>query len=164
EAMELLLYPDGVELSGYYVNLAFCLHTFRIRTRDIPGPLLQIFCELLASAGKIPHGRDAREVLVSILSKIPPNLLVWLFEKRFPLRPFIHNIGVKRLFPGGGEPSMILKKRWRLLSKRVLSSPSAAGSFQDPGLETTVSDLEFLAKAGRRPGKVKAEWRIHGKA
>ena len=164
EAMELLLYPDGVELSGYYVNLAFCLHTFRISTRDIPGPLLQIFCELLASAGKIPHGQDASEVLISLLSKIPPNLLVWLFEKRFPLRPFIHNIGVNRLFPGSGEPSRILKKRWRLLSKRVLSSSSAAESFQDPGLETTVSDLEFLAKAGRRPGKVKAEWRIHGKA
>lgn len=164
EALELLLYPDGVELSSYYVNLGSCLNTFRIRTRDIPGPLLQIFCELLASAGKIPQGNDGRESLVSLLSKIPPNLLVWLFEKRFPLRPFIHKIEVKRIFPGNGEPSKLLRKRWRLLRKRVLSSSSAARSLQDPGLETTVSDLGFVAKAGRRPAKVKSEWRIHGKA
>ena len=164
EALELLLYPDGVDLSSYYVNLASCLHTLRIRTQDIPGPLLQIFCELLASAGKIPHGHDARELLVSLLSKIPPNLLAWLFEKRFPLRPFVYNIDAKRLFPGKGEPSKLLRKRWRLLRKRVLSSSSAARSIQDSGLEITLADLGFLTKVGRRPGKVKSEWRIHGKA
>ena len=164
EALELLLYPDGVELSSYYVNLGSFLNTLRIRTRDIPRPLLQIFCELLASAGKIPQGNDGREFLVSLLSKIPPNLLVWLFDKRFPLRPFIHKIEVKRIFRGNGEPSKLLRKRWRLLRKRVLSSSSAARSLQDPGLETTVSDLGFVTKAGRRPAKVKSEWRIHGKA
>ncbi|MGO9314774.1 MAG: hypothetical protein ACLQDI_18850, partial [Syntrophobacteraceae bacterium] len=162
EALELLLYPDAVELSSYYVNLGSCLNTLRIRTRDIPGPLLQIFCELLASAGKIPKGNDGREFLVSLLSKIPPNLLAWLFEKRFPLRPFIHKIEVKRIFPDNGEPSKLFRKRWRLLRKRVLSS--SARTLPDSGLETTVSDLGFVTKAGRRPAKVKSEWRIHGKA
>ena len=164
EALELLLYPDGVDLSSYYVDLASCIHTLRIRTQDIPGPLLQIFCELLASAGTIPRGHDARELPVSLISKIPLNLLAWLFEKRFPLRPFIHTIEVKRLFPGNGEPSRVLRNRWRLLSRRFLSSSRDARGLQDPGLETTVADLEFLAKARRRPGKVKAQWRTHGKA
>jgi hypothetical protein len=163
-SLGLLLYPDAVELSGYYVNLASCLHALRVRTRDIPGPLLQIFCELLASAGKVPHGHDARELLISLLSKIPPNLPAWLFAKRFPLRPFIYNLEARRIFPGNGEPSKILRNRWRLLSKRMLSSSSAAGSLQDPGIEITFADLEFLTKAGRRPGKVKSEWRIHGRA
>lgn len=164
EALELLLYPDRVELSGYYVNLASCLHTLGIRMRYIPGPLLQIFCELLASAGKIPHGHDARGLLVSLLSKIPPNLPAWLFEKRFPLRPFIYNLEAKRLFPGKGEPSKLLRRRWRLLRKRVISSLGAARSLQDSGLEITLAELGFLTKAGRRPGKVESEWRIHGKA
>ncbi len=164
EALELLLYPDGVELSGYYADLASYLHTLRIRTRDIPRPLLQIFYELLASAGQIPQGHDAHELLVRLLTKIPPNLLTWLFGKRFPLRPFIDHIEVKRIFPGVGQPSRLLRTRWRLLRKRLISNLSAARSLPDPGLETTVSDLEFLARAGKRPGNVKSQWRIHGTA
>ncbi|MGA2400843.1 MAG: hypothetical protein ABSG91_03945 [Syntrophobacteraceae bacterium] len=164
EALDLLLYPDGVELSSYYIDLASYLQTFRIRTQDIPRALLQILCELLASAGRIPRGHDAHELLVRLLSKIPPILLVWLFEKRFPLRQFIGHIEATRIFPGIGQPYDLLRKRWRLLRKRLIPGLSAAGSLPDPGLEITLADLGFLAKAGRRPGKVKSEWRIHGTA
>lgn len=164
EALDLLIYPDGVELSDYYINVASYLHASRIRTQDIPRALLQIFCELFASAGKIPQGHDARELLVRLLSKIPPDLLAWLFEKRFPLRPFIDHIEAKRIFPGIGQPCKVLRKRWRYLRRRLISGLSPAGSVPDPGLEITLADLEFLAKAVRRPGNVASEWRIHGTA
>ncbi len=74
EALDLLLYPDGVELNRYYLSMASLLHEFRIRMRDIPEPLLKIFCELLASAGRIFRGSDAHEFFIRLLFKIPPNL------------------------------------------------------------------------------------------
>ena len=43
EALDLLLYPDGVELNRYYLSMASYLHKFRIRMRDIPEPLLKDF-------------------------------------------------------------------------------------------------------------------------
>jgi len=95
--------------------------------------------------------------------KIPPNLLAWLFEKRFPLRPFIEHIDAKRIFPGIGQPSQVLRKRWRILRKRLISGLGEACSLADHGLETTLGDLRFL-KTARRPGRMKSAWRIHGKA
>ena len=163
EALDLLLYPDGVELNRYYLNMASLLHEFRIRMRDIPEPLLKIFCELLASAGRIFRGSDAHEFFIRVLFKIPPNLAAWLFEKRFPLRPFIGHIDAKRIFPGIGQPSQVLRKRWRILRKRLISGLDAACSLADHGLETTIGDLRFL-KDTRGPGRVKSAWRIHGKA
>ncbi|MGA2937134.1 MAG: hypothetical protein ABSF52_08560 [Syntrophobacteraceae bacterium] len=163
EALDLLLYPDGVELNRYYLSMASCLHKFRIRMRDIPEPLLKVFCELLASAGRIFRGPDAHEFFIRLLFKIPPNLLAWLFEKRFPLRPFIDHIDAKRIFPGIAQPSQVLRKRWRMLRKRLISGLGAACSLPDLGLETTLWDLRFL-KAARRSGRVKSAWRIHGKA
>jgi hypothetical protein len=163
EALELLLYPDGVELNRYYLSMASRLHKFRIRMCDIPEPLLKIFCELLASAGRTFRGSDAHEFFIRLLFKIPPNLAAWLFEKRFPLRPFIEHIDVKRIFPGIGQSSQVLRRRWRILRKRLISGLGAACSLADHGLETTLGDLRFL-KATRRPGRVQSAWRIHGKA
>jgi len=163
EALELLLYPDGVELNRYYLSMASRLHKFRIRMCDIPEPLLKIFCELLASAARTFRGPDAHEFFIRLLLKIPPNLLAWLFEKRFPLRPFIEHIDAKRIFPGIGQPSQVLRKRWRILRKRLISGLGEACSLADHGLETTLGDLRFL-KATRRPGRVQSAWRIHGKA
>jgi len=163
EALDPFLYPDGVELNRYYLSMASCLNEFRIRTRDIPEPLLKIFCELLASAGRIFRGPDAHGFFIRLLFKIPPNLLAWLFEKRFPLRPFIDNIDAKRIFPGMAQPSQVLRKRWRTLRKRLISGLGAACSLQDYGLETTLWDLRFL-KATKRPERVESAWRIHGKA
>ncbi|MGO9020066.1 MAG: hypothetical protein ACLQVJ_17155 [Syntrophobacteraceae bacterium] len=107
EALDLLLYPDGVEMNRYYLSMASYLNEFRIRTRDIPEPLLKIFCELLASAGRISLGPDAHGFFIRLLYKIPPSLLAWLFEKRFPLRTFIVNIDAKRIFPGITQPRKI---------------------------------------------------------
>ena len=113
EALELLLYPDGVEPNRYYLSMASQLHKFRIRIRDIPEPLFKIFYELLASGGRTFRRSDGHEFFVRLLFKIPPNLVAWLFEKRFPLCPFIEHIDAKRIFPGIGQPSQILRKRWR---------------------------------------------------
>ncbi len=163
EALDLLLYPDGVELNGYYLRLASSLYRARITTRDIPEPLLKILCELLASAGNITRGPDAHELFIRLLFKIPPGLLAWLFEKRFPLHPFIDNIDSRRIFPGTMPASQVLRKMWRLLRRRLISGSSEACS-PAHGLETTLSDLRFLSNASRRPGRVKSAWRIHGKA
>ena len=163
EALDLLLYPDGVEPNCYYLGMASYLHKFRIRMRDIPEPLLKVFCELLASAGRIFRGPDAHEFFIRLLFKIPPNLLAWLFDRRFPLRPFIDHIDAKRIFPGIGQPSQAFRKRWSILRKRLISGLDAACSLPDYGLETTLRDLRFL-KASRRSGRVKSAWRVHGKA
>jgi hypothetical protein len=163
EALALLLYPDGVEPNRYYISMASRLHKFRIRMKDIPEPLLKIFCELLASASRTLRGPDVHEFFIRLLLKIPPNLLAWLFEKRFPLRPFIEHIDAKRIFPGIGQPSQVLRKRWRILRKRLISGLGDACSLADHGLETTLGDLRFL-KTARRPGRMKSAWRIHGKA
>jgi len=198
EALDLLLYPDGVELNRYYLGMASYLNKFRTRTRDIPEQLLKILCELLASAGRIFRGPGAHGFFIRLLFKIPPNLLAWLFEKRFPLRTFIVYIDPKRIFPGitqprkidlyttrrctsrsaegarchsrrsarrGGRPmpSQVLRKRWRILRRRLISGFGAACSLPDHGLEITLQDLGFL-KATRRPGRVESAWRIHGKA
>ncbi len=163
EALDQLLYPDGVEPNRYYLSMASRLYKFRIRMRDIPEPLLKIFCELLASTSRIFRGPDAHEFFIRLLFKIPPNLTAWLFEKRFPLRPFIEHIDAKRIFPGIGQPSQALRKRWRILRKRLVSDLGEACSLADHGLETTLGDLRFL-KAARRPGRIKSAWRIHGRA
>jgi hypothetical protein len=161
EALDLLLYPDGVELNRYYLSMASCIHRFRIRMRDIPEPLLKIFCELLASAGTTFRGSDAHEFFSRLLFKMPPNLAAWLFEKRFPLRPFIDHIDARGIFPGIGQHSQVLRRRWRILRKRLISGLGAA--LADHGLETTLRDLRYL-KASRPPGRVKSAWRLHGKA
>ena len=132
EALDLLLYPDGVEPNCYYLSMASYLHKFRIRMRDIPEPLLKVFCELLASAGRIFRGPDAHEFFIRLLFKIPPNLLAWLFDRRFPLRPFIDHIDAKRIFPGIGQPSQALRKRWSILRKRLISGLDAACSHCGP--------------------------------
>ena len=114
---------------------------------DIPEPLLKIFCELLASASRIFRSPDVHEFFIRLLLKIPPNLETWLFEKRFPLRPFIDHIDAKRIFPGIGQPSQVLRKRWRILRKRLISGLGETCSLADQGLETTLGDLRFLKTA-----------------
>ncbi len=133
-------------------------------------------CELLASAGTIPESPAFRAPLSRLLSRITPELLAWLFEKRFRPGPFVDNIDAKRIFPGTGQSSRVLRRRWRLLKRRVVQGPGAVygpaghgyeatpGGKIIPGVETTLSDLGFLYGAGRQPGRVESRWRTHGKA
>jgi hypothetical protein len=151
-------------LNGCYLHLASCLHKSRTRTRDIPVPLLKIFYELLASEETIFHEPGAHEFCLRLLFKTPPNLLAWLFEKRFPLHPFVDNIDPKRILGGTARPSQWLRKRWRLLRKRLIRSSNTPRHPGDCGLETTLSDLRFLRNASKRPERVKSIWRIHGRA
>ncbi len=126
--------------------------------------LLQLFCELLASAGKISLSAGGHEPLVRLLSRMAPGLPAWLFEKRFRVGPFIENIDARRIFPGSGEPYQVLRRRWRLLRKSMTSGSGAVCGLAGHGLDTTTSDLWFVSKARRRPRRVQSQWRIHGRA
>jgi len=156
--------PDGLEPNDYYLRLASCLHKSRIRTQDVPAALLKIFCELLATAETIFDEREAHEFFVRLLFKTPPDLLAWLFEKRFPLHPFMDHIDPRRMFTGTAQPSRVLRKRWRLLRKILIRGSRETRHPWNRGLETTLSDLWFLRNGPKRPGRVKSAWRIHGKA
>lgn len=149
---------------GCYFRLASRLHRFRIRTQDIPEPFLKTFLELIASGGSISHGPDASGFFFRLLLKIPANLLAWLFEKRFPARPFISHIDAKRIFPGVSPPSRALRKKWRLLKKRLIQADLSDARNPDHGLEITFADLGFLSNAAKRLRTVESEWRIHGRA
>jgi len=134
----------------------------RSSLRMSPQPAVHLLCELLASACAILPGAGEYESLVRRLFKTSPGLHVWLFEKRFPVSPFIGNIDARRILPGVGHERRVLRRRWRLLRKLLLSADGGAPA--GSGLETTTSDLRFVSSAGRRPGRVESEWRIHGRA
>ena len=144
------------------------LNRSRILIRNMPEESLKVFCELVASAETTLNDSGARKFFLRLASRIPPELTLWLFEKRFPLRPFLENIDPKRIFPGFAGPSPALRNKWRLLKKRLFSAVQAQ-SDNDPngsssrGLDTTLADLRPLVIA-RRPERVRGAWRTHGKA
>ena len=132
---------------------------FRAPIRNISVELLKLFCELVASAEASLGEPGARRFFIRLVSKMDAELLAWLFEKRFPLRPFLDKIDPKRLFPCAAGPSRGLRKRWRLLKKRLYSAPRA-----NSALDTTLADLRPLVSLARRGEPVRAAWRTHGKA
>lgn len=143
--------------------------------RNISEEFLKAFCERVASGEGALGDPEDRKFFIRLMSKIDRDLLAWLFEKRFPLRPFVDSIDPKRLFPGAAEPSLALRKRWRLLKKR-LRCPGGEGrelpSAQSEGLDankpraldTTVADLGPLVSFSGRAERVGAAWRTHGMA
>jgi hypothetical protein len=88
-------------------------------------------------------------------------LQTWIFEKRFPVVPFIANMDPGRIFPGIGQRCRVLKRRWRLLRRFLLSA--AAFDRTPCGLETATSDLRFMS-CRRKPRRVQSGWRNHGRA
>ncbi len=93
----------GIERKEMFEGLA--PNWSRMPIRNIAAELLEIFCELVASAEKMLNDPEAAKFFIRLASKMDANLLAWLFEKRFPLRPFINSIDPKRIFPGASGPS-----------------------------------------------------------
>jgi hypothetical protein len=130
--------------------------------RNIAQERLELFCERIFSAGTLDS--KTQEFLALLGAKIPPALLAWLLEKRFPLFPFADKIDPKRLFPR----SMAFRKRWRHLKKvlyceaRRNAQPEAKCFRSDcAAFETTFADLSPLVRARSQTGK--AAWRMHGR-
>ncbi len=101
----------------------------------------------------------AEKFFLRLASRIDGDLLAWLFEKRFPLRPFVDFIDPKRIFPGAGAVSPVLRKRWRLL-KNLL--PCAAEA--DSALVVTLCDLRPLVNPKSPARRRKSAWKIHARA
>ena len=167
-------WPFSIRSGGFFSLITGGFSGGRIIRRAHSSPLTlhsaQVLCELLASAGKIPESLDSRAPLVRLLSKITPDLLGWLFGKRFRPGPFVDIIDAKRIFPGTGRHTQVLRRRWRLLKRRMVQGPGSVCSFAVHdvetafGIDTTLSDLGFIRGAGRQPGRVESRWRAHGKA
>lgn len=156
-ALNLLLYPEHQDLVLYYIRLAAFLCTKRFKIAEIPADLLRIFLELAASAREIPQDHYAALFFRGLLSEMPAPLVSWLFEKRFPLLPFLRFMPAKRLFPAG-DSGLVLRRRWRLLKKRLLSDETSR-EYPNASLQITLADLRFVAFARRRPGQAEAAWR-----
>ncbi len=134
----------------------------RMLLREIPEEWLHLFCELAASGETIRDDPGAREFFLRLASRMPRTLLAWLFEKRFPVGPFVDNIGPGRIFPGVGVSSRTLRKRWRLL-KRRLRAAAPAQTFAEEAFAITLADLRPLVIGGRAQ-RLRSGWRTHGKA
>ena len=177
-ALSLLLYPEDADLPEYNFRIASFMTDSRIRVSEIPEPFLDLFCEGIAFAASVPTVLEMHDDLrpfEDFLANIPFKLLPRLFEKRFPLRPFLEHIQPDRLLPGARPNCHILKNRWRILRKNLLAQdrtrrikPSAteknATAWPDRATEISLGDLRFLSQARKRPGHVQKIWRMHGKA
>jgi hypothetical protein len=133
--------------------------------RNIPKESLKLFCERIASSKAPLSDSRSQQFLVRLGSRIPPDLLAWLFENRFPLGFFADKIDPKRIFPR----SMASRKRWRHLKKLLY----AAGKTQPPAkrfrwdsgaFEPTFADLGPMVGARGQTARFKPAWRIHGRA
>ncbi|MEN6437095.1 MAG: hypothetical protein ABFD97_00790 [Syntrophobacter sp.] len=118
EALGVLLYPEVPDLPGYYIRLAASLAGARFRIGEIPVELLQVFCELIGSAGRLPDDPKLSEFFQACVTKAPPRLWSWLFEKRFPAGPFLKGLGrrVGRLGRLPGVPYSDLCQERQVLS------------------------------------------------
>lgn len=146
------------------------LNCFRMPMRGISEEFLKLFCELVASAEITLDDSITRKFFLRLASKMDRGLLAWLFEKRFPLQPFMDCIDPKRIFPAG-QSSRALRKRWRLLKKRLRSvtgdacnTALDAARFANRALDTTLADLRPLVGFPNRRECAKPAWRTHGKA
>lgn len=148
----------------------------RMPIRSISEEILKVFCELVASGETALDDSEARKFFIRLASKMSADLLAWLFEKRFPLHPFMDNIDPRRIFPGLVGPCPALRNKWRLLRKRLNSAVDEACCVQpaqspvdpdpaaDRAFDTTLADLRPLVSLARRPERVRAAWRTHGRA
>ncbi len=157
DALNLLLYPEHQDIVIYYIGLAAFLGANRFKIAEIPADLLKVFLELAASARRIPQDPGGAAFFGKLLSALPASLVSWLFEKRFPLTPFLRFMPAKSLFPGG-DSGQVLRRRWRLLKKRLLSDETSR-EYPNDSLQITLADLRFVASDLRRPGQAEAAWR-----
>lgn len=106
EALGVLLYPEISDLPGYYTKLFAYLASARFRIVEIPVELLQIFCELIGSACRLPENPRLSEFFQACIAKAPSGLWGRLLERRFPAEPFLNGLGhwVARTCRTPGKP------------------------------------------------------------
>lgn len=172
EALELLLQPATGDLAGYYLRMASLCSLYRLRPRQVPIELTKIFCELAAFARAIPEPRrmpgimskpaqlrkcEHRQFFDRLLSKAPIPLRRWLFEKRFPLRPFLDYFTGPWLLPGAGR-GQSGRRKWRIWRKELARCGTHAGYSRSP-LEPTLADLHFLIGRAGQDDFAGAAWK-----
>lgn len=124
KALDLLLHPANEELPGYYLRLARYLAASRTRIADLPLELMQVFFELIGSAGKLPEDEVLRGFLEECIAKAPAPILPWLFTQRFTAIPFWDQLG-QRLIPRG-ERFGEARGKWRVLGRLMSEKDSPA--------------------------------------
>ena len=159
DAIDMLLHPEDKDLPGYYLLLAAFIADSRIRVSEIPPELLQVFYELIAFAGKIPDSTRLAGFFKRILSNIPAELQPWLFDKRFPVRPFLDHLRINRVFSRRSCSSSILRNRFRILKRKILRESGTAES-RNTAMEITLADLKYIDRIGTNPST--AVWRRSG--
>lgn len=160
-ALSLLLHPPVSHEGAYHEALAGHLMAGRKPAGSLPLPLLELLLDRIALTGKMPRDREQQEFFIGLLQHLPRQALDQLFQKRFPLEPFLRHIPPVKLLEGHPKARKELKRRWRLLKTRLFSLPESPG-----WCRITLRDLKNL-RGRRRGGKLRAlpagAWILHAR-
>lgn len=123
-ALTLLLNPPlGRDVHFYRSLLGSLRRTCRL-VRELPLPLLEMLCEFIAVRRGLPEEPPLAWFLMRMVRCLPRALVNTLYEKSFPLEPFLVHLRLDSLSvpPGTAAPS--LRRRWRLLRRQFLGAPA----------------------------------------
>ncbi|GLI35166.1 hypothetical protein [Desulforhabdus amnigena] len=167
-ALSLLLHPPVCRELDYHRWLTYYLMDSNMRIDSLPDPLVELLLDRLAFLGRIPCEPRQKEFFVRLLRNLSPHSRELLFEKTFPLRPFLQYIPPKslmkslseklpRLFEKRGEMKVVRagsphhrnrhqpsRAQWRQLRKKLLTLPEFP-----PWSQVTLRDLKNMSRSAR---------------
>lgn len=123
-ALTLLLEPPVTQELLLYQNLLGSLTRSYRKIRELPIPLLDLLCEFIAARRKLPQDPPVALFLMRVLGHLPHAIVNNLYEKSFPLEPFLARLRLGSLLIPPRSKGPNLKRRWQLLRKRLLRAPA----------------------------------------
>jgi hypothetical protein len=160
-SLSLLLQPPVADEMAYNRYLLRFLMRNGRQIKHFPGPVLELFCEVVAMSAKVLVDPEMGSFFIRVLKNLPKVFVRRLYDRTFPLEPFVHYIPLKSFLISPRIPALALKRRWRLLKKRLQRAPAASSWAQ-----LTFLDLGRLLKATgtrRQPAIASGRWLFSGR-
>lgn len=161
-ALLLVLHPPLAHPLIHYRRLLRYLSKRVSKVSRLPPAIIEFLCDAAGFLGALPDEASLRDFFIRLLNHLPRSAIRLIFEKPYPLDPFLRCLPPRSLAWIPGASAFSFKRRRRLLQKRLLETTS-----QTPWARLTTSHLKPLLRSGRSAKQwniSEGRWRTVGRS